>query len=374
MLAAGFIDWIFEAMRDATIHSQLGHIKIVRPGYFTAGVADPGAYLLPAGAAPEIEAIESDGRVRVVAPRLTFNALLSRGETTVSFVGEALMPGKEAELSRSITIVAGRGLTEGQVNEIVIGEGMAAAAGAGVGDTVVLLANTASGGVNAVEVRVVGVFASAVKAYDDWAVRLPLPLAHRLLRVKGAHSWTVLLNRTDETDATIASLRARLPTAKFELVPWTSLADFYNKTVQLFSRQVALVKSVIAVIIVLSIANSMMMTVVERTGEIGTAMALGVRRSQVLRQFLLQGALLGTLGGVVGILFGAVLAQIISSIGIPMPAPPGSAHGYVGAILLSPQLVAQSLALAVVTSVLASAYPAFKASRMVVVDALRHNR
>ena len=374
MLAAGFIDWIYLAMRDATIHSLLGHVKVVRPGYFGAGAADPFAFLLPDATAPEVAVIEADPRVRTVAPRLAFNALLSRGETTVSFVGEGVVPGKETELGRSITITVGHGLTDEHVDEIVVGEGLAAAAGVQPGDTVVLLANTGTGGVNAVEVRVVGIFASAIKSFDDWSLRMPLALAQRLLRVSGAHSWTLLLDRTDRTDAVVASLRERLPAAKFEVAPWTSLADFYNKTVALFSRQVAFVRWVIAIIIVLSIANSMMMTVMERTGEIGTSMALGMKRARVQRLFLIQGALLGTFGGIAGAVTGGMLAHVISAIGIPMPAPPGSSHGYIGEILVTPRLVGEALALAITTSIAASVYPAYKASRMTIVDALRHNR
>ena len=47
LLAGGFIVWVFEQMREATIHSQLGHLQIVRPGYFETGIADPYAFLLP---------------------------------------------------------------------------------------------------------------------------------------------------------------------------------------------------------------------------------------------------------------------------------------------------------------------------------------
>lgn len=46
MLAGGFIDWVLQAMREGTIHSQLGHLQVVRPGYFEKGIADPYAYLL----------------------------------------------------------------------------------------------------------------------------------------------------------------------------------------------------------------------------------------------------------------------------------------------------------------------------------------
>ena len=373
ILAAGFIDWIFLAMRDATIHSQLGHVKVVRPGYYRAGQADPFAFLLPADA-PEYRAISSTPHYHVVAPRLAFNALLSRGETTVSVLGEGVMPGKERELGRSIAITQGRGLGGDEPNEVVVGEGLAVLAGVSVGDNVVLLATTATGGTNMVEAKVAGISTSAVKAVDDWAIRVPLELAQQLLRVAGANSWTVLLDQTDATGPAVEFLRARMPAKGFEVVPWTELADFYNKTVAIFSRQVSFVRWVIAVIIVLSIANSMMMTIMERTGEIGTALALGVPRSRVRRRFLVQGAMLGTFGGLVGIALGVVCAYAINAVGIPMPAPPGSAHGYTGGILLTPGLIAESFALAVLTSTLASVYPAFKASRMPIVDALRHNR
>jgi len=52
-LAGGFIAWIFQDMREATIRSQLGHIQIVRPGYFEKGIADPYAFLLPADSAEQ---------------------------------------------------------------------------------------------------------------------------------------------------------------------------------------------------------------------------------------------------------------------------------------------------------------------------------
>ena len=68
------------------------------------------------------------------------------------------------------------------------------------------------------------------------------------------------------------------------------------------------------------------------------------------------------------------LGILISRIGIPMPAPPGMAHGFVGQILITPRLAAEGWALAFVTAVLASIYPAWRASRLSIVDALRYNR
>src|SRR4051812_2625158 len=47
MLSAGFIEWIYSAMREGTIHAGLGHIQIVKRGYLAHGVADPFSYMIP---------------------------------------------------------------------------------------------------------------------------------------------------------------------------------------------------------------------------------------------------------------------------------------------------------------------------------------
>lgn len=372
LLAGGFISWILIDMRESTIHSQLGHVQITRPGFFREGLGDPYVYLLPESLAALGTA--SDSRIRTVAPRLAFSGLISKGDDTVSFVGEGIDPQAEAPITRAIVIVAGRDLTNVPEDSVLLGEGLAANLGALPGDKVVLLSTTAEGNVNAVELNVAGLFQTVTKAYDDTALRAPIEVARRLMRVEGSTSWAILLDRTGSTDAAIADLRARLPAAEFEIIPWTELADFYNKTVELFTKQVGVVRILIAFIVVLSISNTLTMAVIERTSEIGTAMAIGVRRRGILVQFIWEGALLGVLGGVLGVAIGFLLAEIISAIGIPMPPPPGMARGYIGQIAISPGLALDAWLLAFVTTLAASIFPALKASRLNIVDALRHQR
>ena len=157
-------------------------------------------------------------------------------------------------------------------------------------------------------------------------------------------------------------------------MPWYQLADFYNKTVVLFSKQLVVMRVIVAVIIVLSISNTMVMGVMERTGEIGTAMALGATRTQIGAQFMVEGLVLGIAGGFIGVALGFALAGIISAIGIPMPPPPGMAQGYVGQIRVTPMLAVQAVILAGTTAFVASIFPAIRAARMSIVDALRTNR
>jgi putative ABC transport system permease protein len=373
LLAGGFIAWIFEQMREDTIHSQLGHIQIVRPGYFEKGIADPYSYLLPEQSAEQgnVEKMEGFGSL---APRLSFSGLVSYEDTSIAFVGEGIDPQREKPISSRVTIVSGRDLDKDNESSALLGEGLARSLGIKVGDSVVLLATAANGSASAVEVVVVGTFATISKEYDDSALRLPIQIARKLMKVKGATSWVVLLDKTERTEDSARHLVDVLPGDGYQVIPWSDLADFYNKTVVLFSKQVNVVKFIIGVIIVLTISNTQMMSVLERTREIGTSLAIGQRRRVVLRMFVAEGVLIGILGGILGVALGYVFAHSISAIGIPMPPPPGMARGFLGEILIVPDLALEALIMALVTTFLASLLPALKASRMNIVDALRHNQ
>lgn len=376
-LASGFIEWVYQDMRESTIHSQLGHLQIVKPGYFGAGKADPYRFLFPDDLKQDLleNSTQNNSQlIKTIMPRLSFSGLVSHGDATLSFIGEGVDPQEQVYFGNALKISTGSNLSADHPDHLIMGEGLARNLGITVGDQVVLLVNTATGGINAVEMTIGGLFTTVTKSYDDSALRLPIGTARQLLRTQGAHSWVVLLNDTHQTDAALAALRNTLSQDRFEIVPWYQLADFYNKTTVLFTKQVQAIKLIIALIILLGISNTMTMNVVERTGEIGTAMALGVKKFDILRQFLCEGALIGGIGGALGILIGWLLATIISSIGIPMPPPPGMARGYIGEILLTSNMVLEALALAILTTLIASVYPAWKASRMQIVDALRHNR
>ena len=373
LLAGGFINWIFHDMREATIHSQLGHIQIVRPGFFEKGLADPYAFLLPADTSLE-EKVRTTSGINTLTPRLIFSGLASFGDTTVSFSGEGIEPANELSISSRISIKDGTNLTSSTERKVILGEGLARNLGVKPGDSIVLLVTATNGSANAIEVTIDGTFFTINKEFDDYALRLPIQLARKLMRVNGATSWVALLDQTDQTASTTHALRAALPEKDFQIVPWTELADFYNKTVVLFTKQVDVVKLIIGIIIILTISNTQTMSVLERTTEIGTSLAIGLRRSEIMNMFMLEGGLIGIGGGIIGIALGYGLGAVISAIGIPMPPPPGMARGYTGEILINFQLTLDGFVLALLTALIASLLPAWRASRMNVVDALRCNQ
>ena len=147
VISDGFIQWIFWAMREGTIQSQLGHIQVVRPGYLNAGAANPYAFLLPEKL-PQLREIESTPGVKLIAPRLAVTGLVSYGETTVAFMADGVDPQKEAELSKAVRIVKGRNLADTTAKEVVLGHGLARSLDVSPNATVALLAITPRGGIN----------------------------------------------------------------------------------------------------------------------------------------------------------------------------------------------------------------------------------
>ena len=374
LLAAGFSEWMIWIGREAAIHSRLGHLQIVKRGYHAEGIADPRAFLLPSNTLDNAK-LEKLPHVRTIGQRANFNGLVSRGDTTLSFMGEGVTPASESILAREVLVHAGQGLSDAAPDGVILGKGLAGNLGAEVGDALVLLGTGSDGRVSAAEIRVRGIFHTAVKAYDDVTLRAPLPLAQRLLGEQGVHQWLVVLDDTRATQEMQAALEKYLPPgSQLEIVPWTALAHFQIAVEKLFDEQTRFINGVIALIIVMSISNLLAMSVMERTPEIGTLMALGFRRSAVMRLFLVEGFMLGALGGGIGLIAGWGLATTVSHFGIPMPPAPGMDHGFIAHIRLTPGIAATAFGIAVVSSMLASLYPAFKASRLEIVDALRRAR
>jgi len=372
LLAGGFIDWIFWAIRESAIDNGLGHIQISAKGYRDAGQADPNAYMLPTNGSQK-DAIARLPDVVAVSPRLMISGLVSHGEITVPFAGEAVEPAVDARISKDIA-VDGEPLDAASPKGVILGRGLAHALNVKQGDTLAFITTGASGGMSGVEGIVRGVYSTGVKAFDDVAVRMPLALGQQLMRTQRVHLWVVGINDTAHTQAVANAIAPILAGSDKEMRTWLQLSDFYRKTVTLMSRQMLVVAVLIAIILVLGIANLLTMSTLERTGEIGTMLALGTPRSSVLRMHFMEGLLLGLAGAIAGLAIGGLLAAVISWIGIPMPPPPGRDTGYRAEILLSLPIILDAVALALASAAVAGAYPAWKASRMPIVDALRFNR
>jgi putative ABC transport system permease protein len=372
ILAGGWVNGIFVQLSESLIHSQSGHLQVYRKGYFDAGTRSPEKYLIQI---PDIikRRISAEADVINIMARLNLSGLLSNGRSDLPIMCEGVEPGQEAALGTSLSIIAGRQLDDKDDFGILLGQGIAQGLKLKPGDQVTLLANTLEGALNSTDLEVIGVFQSFSSDYDSRAIKIPLAVAQELLGTKDVNALVISLKETIDTDRVAARLKERLGGSGLEVKTWVELNDFYEKTVELYKGQFGVLQWIILVMVLLSVANSVNMSVFERTGEFGTMMALGNRRRQIFRLIVVETFLLGMIGSGLGLTLGVVLALAISAIGIPMPPPPNANLGYTAHIQISASVLLASCAVGVAATILAAIFPAQHVSRTPVVEALRQN-
>jgi putative ABC transport system permease protein len=371
----GFVNAIYWGVRESTIRSQVGHIQLYRAGFSERGNLAPFDHLVPDYAGLRSELLRLP-HVKTVTARLGFSGLVSTGDTTTSFVGTGVQPDSERDLSSLAVIVDGKDLADRAPRGITLGLGLARAFGVKPGDELTLLTTTKGGAINALAVTVRGVWESGEKAYDDRFLRVTLPEVQRLLDLENGEvqSVVLLLDATENTAAVRADLERLIRDRglPLEIRTWEDLALRYHQVRELFGRIFAVLTLIVSIMVVFGITNTMTMAIFERTREIGTVMALGTRRRGVVSMFVMEGVALGLLGGIAGVVLGVVLARAITALGIQLPPPPGSTRGFAVQIFVVPAVLFQAFRLSIVTAALASLYPAWRAARVDVVEALRH--
>ncbi len=370
ILVSGFVQDIFVQLGEAIIHSQSGHIQVSKAGYREGRTRQPEAYLIdkPDELRQQIASLPG---VERVLERLNFTGALNNGRRDLGVIGEGIEPDGEAAMGTYLRFMEGRPLTDKDSDGIVVGQGVAKSLGLKVGDRVTLVMTLTQGAVNTLDFELVGVFQSFSKEFDARAVRIPLAAARNLMDTPGAHLLVVNLAQTSSTDATLATLRTKLPASQYELAGWKSLSDFYEKTVDLYDRQFGVLRLIILLMVLLSVANSINMTLFERTREFGTMLAVGNRPGNVARLIMLESTVLGLLGALVGVALGCLAGLAISAIGIPMPPPPNANLPFTAIIRLVPQEIAAAGVIGFVATVLATLLPARRAAKLNIVDALR---
>jgi putative ABC transport system permease protein len=370
ILSGGFVHDIFEQLGEAVIHSQSGHLQVSRAGFQERGARKPEQFLIP-DAKPLAAKIASVSGVTDVMSRIGFSGLLNNGRTDLAVIGEGVEPDKETRLGTYTAVVAGRRLSDKDANGVMLGDGVAKALNLHPGDRATLMLSTEAGAMNTLDLEVVGVFRSYSKDYDARAIRIPLAAAHEILQTQGVNALVVLLARTADTDRVAAQLRSRVGRDGFEVWAWQQLNDFYEKTVSLYGRQFGVLRLIILLMVLLSVANSVNMSLFERVAEFGTMRALGDRRALVVRLVLTETFVLGLIGSAIAVVIGAALATGVSAVGIPMPPPPNADLGYTARIELVPGIVLGAFVIGVVATTLAGIPAALRVVRIPVVDALR---
>ena len=372
VLGSGLSDGIAKQLTDNLVAVQTGEIMVVKrdadfvrqnspfDAYSVNRIPNPGALLR------EIERRAKELGIERVAPYLHTRgtAIASNRSTPAVILG--VDPSKEPELFKALPPVKGAVLGDG-VEEVYVGEPVARTLRLSVGDSVSLLIQTQEGAMNSLDAVVTGIFRKGAPWYDNTFV-VPLAAARNLtdapegmtnvkIHVTGSR------HHIDIAQTGLAEIVARVsPGASVESAEVAGRFSF--SIIQANETSLAILSMFLFAAATVGIVNSMLMSVHERTREIGTIRAMGMRRSGVVRLFLLEGFALGVAAAILGVLCGGALVLYWGAEGIRMNTI--TLAWLAGGDFLYPRLEAFSVfraAFAIVgMSTLAAVYPAYSAS------------
>jgi putative ABC transport system permease protein len=367
----GLVDGLDENALRAARTTYAGDLLLRPAGYPTDGLEWPlGLARVPEPAT--VQALDAEG---TWAPRVTASVRLVAGDDAVRALVVGWDPARDGQVfPRDRWTLEGAWTgEEGDGGALVVGSGLARTAALALGDAVVLEARTRDGSLNALPFVVRGIVTTDNAALDNTSVWVQGASADALLQLTGARTHLAVTLRDPERAPALAT-RARAlgwdaTTTREEVADLLALNDIRR-------RALVLLVGMVMAIAATGIANTVIMSVYERVREVGTLMAMGLRRAQVRQLFLLEGALMGAVSGVAGAALGAAIVLHFEQAGIHLGSELAQAGGNapISAVLYTrftwPPLLG-ALCFGVAVSVLASVWPARHASNLHPADATR---
>ena len=358
--------------------SMLGHLQVHKMGYVASIDSLPLTLNLSAKAEKKLEkTIENIPEIEAFSPRIKFGAMFSNFIETTNLRVNGVYPEKEIATVPLFLSRIKQGEKSIKEGKILIPELLANGLKTKVGDTVVVIATNRDGSVNGKQFVIGGIIESVtgpggrdgymhIKDAMEVLRMEEIEISEVAIRLKDFDTLNTVSNRLDEMMSKELNKQGK---PVFDVRTWEELSPFYN-VVRMIDVMTFFIKLMLIAIVLVSIMNVMIMAVFERIREIGTISAIGTKPKKILSLFLIEGFSLGVIGAVVGNILALGIIFLINLVKITFN------FGRQSGLVLSPSLDTKDIlwisVIVIFVSVVAALQPAFKASRMEPVEALRH--
>jgi putative ABC transport system permease protein len=390
VLGNGLADGIAGQLTANLVAVQTGHVQVVvRARDFEPQNSPFDAYSLERlpGAMALAERLEREGAAAGVVRAVPYlygrgTALAGNRSSLASIVG--VLPEREPELRAAHPAESGRFLPPDEPLGVYLSTPLARKLRLSVGDSLSFVVQTPQGAVNTVDGIVCGTFRKGAP-WDDGTLYVPLALAQSLydwpgdgtnIKITLSHGGLGAARRARPALTEIVARAAPAVSAEqvVRVETYDQAGRFSVSIIQANETALLVLSSFLFAAAAVGIVNAMLMSVHERTREIGTIRALGMRRRMVVRLFVLEGLALGVVSAAVGVALGGAIVLYYGATGIAMNTM--TLAWMAGGDTLFPVLRAMNAlraGLAITAlSTLAAVYPAFTASRLEPREALHH--
>lgn len=372
ILFQGFSSYSLAALKWIAAENQYGNMQIASHKYWSPGKESRAERLFSLS---DLDELKSEmPQIERLSGRLSFFGLVSNGDLSVGGKIIGVDAVGEPKFSKSMRITEGRFFDGSGAKEVVVGRLLAKQMNVKEGDNITVLTNTIDGIMNAMDLTVAGLFSAGIDEIDGQVIYMPLSVTQEILDTQNVDIAVLKFKELDMAEANLNNINTKLEGTHPNLFArsWRDLAVLFRQVDKFYDVQNRLIEAILLALMFLGILNTVSMTVVERTGEIGTLRALGESRKDIVSQFVLESVMLSFIGIVCGILISAGCIRIVESVKI-MTEMPGASTPFQIKIFFQWGSVLYASLLASVTTVVATMIPALRASRLDIVEALRKN-
>lgn len=354
-----------------------GHVRVVDPDYSAREELAPLEENIPE-VAPLVEALREQPGVVAVEPRITAGVSVTvgdeAGEVFARAVGARASYFRE-RLAAHDKLIAGAWLGGAQ-DEIVLGANVAEDADATIGDRVRLLGTTRDGSLSAIEGTVVGIVRGDGEL--NQLVLAPLATLQRQIGIPAGATEVLIYGAEYESAGELASSLREVPAlASYAVEAWSEREPWRSMAASAEASQSAIVL-IMVLLVALGIWNTMMMSVLERTHEIGVLRALGMSRLAVVGLFVGEAIAIGVVGGALGVALGAIPSYLLEKHGLHIgeQAAANNQLAMSSTIYgdLSVEGVVMAFGLGLLMATLGSLLPSLRAASIPPVSAMRSGR
>ena len=371
IMMSGFIAGIFDNMISLSILLQSGHVQIRSENYEMENPSLKWQDLMENSDELLARAMATDG-VTTAAPVLWASGFVNTADELVAVSVTGIDPESGFHDPIREGMVAGEYLEVDDRDGVLIGDKLAKDLGLSAGSKISLLVGTTDGETDGDIFTVRGLFSTGVVSYDAGTVYMPLPKAQAITNAGDRISAVILLTEDAETaDPVAAALRGQ----GLSVVTWKDMNELILVAIEQGSFFYYIIYGIVILIVAVLIANTLLMSVFERTRELGILAALGMKGRQIMTMVLLEAGTLALLGVIVGLILGSLVVWYMSFNGLYIgddiaSMVEGFAYPSTFYAKIAPMdFLALSLAMLGIV-ILAALYPARFAARLEPVEAL----
>lgn len=368
LFLAGVLEGEIRGSRESSIRLSSGHLQVRAQTYnedktslaWQDLVQDPGKLAAQIAALPPVEA---------ATPRLFATGIVTDTEESIGVRVMGIDPASTANAPYRDGLLEGDFFAADDRAGVLIGLPLAEKLHIGVGDQINLLVNTSNGDVDQQPFTVRGIYTTHTSSLDERVVLMPLAKAQTITRAEGyASTVFILLKEIEQTQAVAEALQ----TERYQVLTWEQMNELLTQIEVMYQPIMFFLYLIILAVTATVVINTLIMSVYERTREIGILSALGMRSRHIMAMFFAETGLIAVGGILMGLVIGGVMVAYATIEGFYM-GNMGVTGMVIGDTIYAHLTVEDTIYLTVmafIVTLLAGLYPALLAARMEPVEAL----